>query len=137
MKSKIRKIIPILCILLMQSCRTETNSYYLLIVNKSDEDIVTVLTQSFEPDVTMYNYNCEDSYSLVKAKSGVEYGITHWDDDDDNSRYITLRIIKKSTADKYTKEEVMFENYIFDKKIVKSYRDLAEQNYVITYDGKD
>ena len=83
MKSKIQKIIPILCILLLQSCRTETNSYYLLIVNKSDEDIATVLTQSFEPEVTMYNYNCEDSYSLVKAKSGVEYGITHWDDDDD------------------------------------------------------
>lgn len=99
---------------------------------------MAVLTQSNEPNVTMHNFNGEDDYSVIKAKSGMEYEIiTSWDDDDDANRYIALRIIKKSTADKYTKVEVMYENYIFDKKIIKSYRDLAEQNYVITYDGKD
>ncbi len=135
--ARIRQYIPILCILLLQSCSTEFHSYYVLLVNKSDEDIVAVLTRSHEPDVTMHNFNGGDDYSVIKAKSGREYEFTNLVDDDDDYGYIALRIIKKSTADKYTKEEVMYENYIFDKKIVKSYRDLAEQNYVITYDGKD
>ena len=41
------------------------------------------------------------------------------------------------TIDKYTEEEVIYENYIFDKKIIKTYKALKECGYVIYYDGKD
>lgn len=135
MKTKLLSIISFLCILLLNSCDTPIDNSYVLIVNNAEESIMVVPDESNSASLLMRNP--DGNFCKIEAKSRKEIKLEAWADNISDHAVLKLRIIKKSTMDKYTEEDAIYENYIFDKKIIKTYKALKECGYVIYYDGKD
>lgn len=136
---KLFYIVTVFALLLItNSCTdwdTENDEYYhVTVVNQSNDTIFTHvqcrvdITEPYFEDLANYNVN------IILPSESFKYPIRK--ESDFYGDKFSLIVLKKSTCEKYTIDEVR-EQKIMDYGVVYSYYDLEKMKFVITYTGQE